>query len=360
MYSGLFTDEFKFGATPPEYKQSDVRAAPESNTILWGGYRAAQLLRGQADRAADALKKVSASDKRIGEVLAIGALMHVILAEQFCSGIPLGDIGVNADPQTTTQVLQAAVAKADAAIAGANGDATVRNFASVIKGRALLDLKQYDQAAAAVAAVPTDFVYKTSHSTATVYEQNNFADYMNNFDGVLVSDKEGINGLNFATAGDPRVPITGTGGPSRFDGSTPRYYYAKFSTNSSPNTVASGVEARLIEAEAKLNANDVAGFLQKLTDARTFYGMAAPADPGSATGRVDLLFRERAFSMFATGHRLGDLRRLVRQYGRAANTVYPTGSYHKDGLTYGTDLQFVVPSPEKNNPKFTGCLDRNA
>jgi hypothetical protein len=29
-------------------------------------------------------------------------------------------------------------------------------------------------------------------------------------------------------------------------------------------------------------------------------------------------------------------------------------------LQLGTDLQFVIPQTEKNNPNFTGCLDRNA
>src|SRR5262249_34323257 len=153
-----------------------------------------------------------------------------------------------------------------------------------------------------------------------------------NFDGVLVSDREGTNGLNFATANDPRLPVTGTGGPSRFDGSTPRWYYAKLSSNSAPNNVATGVEARLIEAEAALNAGNVTVFISKLNAARPA-GMPTLTDPGSLNARVDLLFRERAFSMFATGHRLGDLRRLVRQYGRAATTVYPIGAYHKDGLT---------------------------
>ena len=72
------------------------------------------------------------------------------------------------------------------------------------------------------------------------------------------------------------------------------------------------------------------------------------------------MFRERAFALFASGHRLGDLRRLVRQYGRGAESVYPTGAYHKDGLQLGTDLQFIIPLTEKNNPNFTGCIDRNA
>jgi hypothetical protein len=63
--------------------------------------------------------------------------------------------------------------------------------------------------------------------------------------------------------------------------------------------------------------------------------------------------------MWGTAHRLGDLRRLVRQYSRAQNTVFPSGAYHKGG-SYGTDVNFPVSSDERNNPKFTGCIDRSA
>ena len=124
--------------------------------------------------------------------------------------------------------------------------------------------------------------------------------------------------------------------------------------------LVTGVEARLIEAEAALRAGNTALWLSKLTDARAPFGMTAPADPGTAASRVDLMFRERAFALFASAHRLGDLRRMVRQYQRGAETVYPTGAYHKDGLQLGTDLQFVIPQTEENNPKYTACIDRAA
>jgi hypothetical protein len=51
---------------------------------------------------------------------------------------------------------------------------------------------------------------------------------------------------------------------------------------------------------------------------------------------------------------------MVRQYGRGAETVFPTGAYHKDNLTRGTDVNIVIPISERNNPKFSGCLDRAA
>ena len=357
---GLFTDELRFGATPPEIKQFDTRSLIEQNTLLWGVYRNLQQLRGQADRAAAALGGVNTSDPRVGEMHAISGLAYILLAELFCSGIPIGNVGEEADPLATPAVFQGGIAKLDAALAAAGNDTRVRNLASVLKGRALLALGQFDAAAAAVASVPTNFRYTTFHSATTPYQQNLFWNYMFNSDGLLVSEREGTNGLNFATALDPRVPISGTGAPSRFDATTPRYYFGLLTGFDSPTVVASGAEARLIEAEAELRRSNTAAFLQKINDLRVFQTLGAVTDPGTAAARIDLLFRERAFTMFGTSHRLGDLRRLVRQYGRAAESVFPTGNYHKDGLKFGADVNFIVPAPERNNPKFSGCIDRAA
>lgn len=358
-FVGLITDELKFGATPPEVRQVDQRVAPESNTLVGNMYRTVQQLRGQAGRTAAALEAQDASDVRIGEAKAVAGFAHVLLAEMFCSGIPLGAPGENAQPSTTTEVLQAGVNILTSAVTDAGSDANGRNFASVVLGRAYLDLGQFAEASAAVAGVPTSFLYTSHHAVSTEYQKNNFYDYMFNNDGLLVSDREGINGLDFATAGDPRVPIDGDGSPSRFDKQTARYYFLGANSLTAPMLIASGVEARLIEAEAALNAGNTTLWLSKLNEARDNYEMSHLTDPGTEDARVDLMFRERAFSLFASAHRLGDMRRLVRQYGRGAETVFPTGAYHKDGLTLGPDVQFVIPQTERNNPNFNGCIDRN-
>ena len=90
--------------------------------------------------------------------------------------------------------------------------------------------------------------------------------------------------------------------------------------------------------------------------------LAPLVDPGTADGRVDLMFSERAFWLFATGNRLGDLRRMIRQYGRSADAIFPTGAHHK-GPLYGSDVNFPVPDQEKQNPNYSdgiSCIDRNA
>jgi hypothetical protein len=68
-----------------------------------------------------------------------------------------------------------------------------------------------------------------------------------------------------------------------------------------------------------------------------------------------------------SGHRLGDLRRLVRQYGRSSDAVYPGGggkpyiiNGNNKGGVFGSELNLPIPFDETNNPNFTDCIDRNA
>jgi hypothetical protein len=90
-------------------------------------------------------------------------------------------------------------------------------------------------------------------------------------------------------------------------------------------------------------------------------GLAPLPDPGTPDTRVDLVFRERAYWLFLTGHRQGDLRRLVRWYGRDPRTVYPAGSYPGGNGRYGNDVDAPIPIAEQNyNPLFHGCLRRGA
>jgi hypothetical protein len=90
--------------------------------------------------------------------------------------------------------------------------------------------------------------------------------------------------------------------------------------------------------------------------------MAPLTDPGTAAGRVALLFREKAFWQFGRGHRLGDLRRLIRDYGRAADgsDTFPVGQHYKGGV-FGPDVNLPVTTAEQiGNPNFASCIDRKA
>jgi len=310
---------------------------------------------------------------------------ELLLAEEFCAGVPLSDVRAGGGigygmPLTTDSLLARAVVDFDSAVAHGVGNDTVLNLARVGLGRALLGRGQYAVAAVAVAAVPTGFRYAVQSPPVlqgtllpNFYTQLVTGVFSSGPRFVSVSNREGGNGLDFVSAHDPRMPIDSTQGPTP-DG-TPFYYPAKFPVvGAPPIPLADWIEARLIQAEALLQAGNAPGWLTALNTLRAdtadthVAGLTPLADPGTPSARADLMFRERAFWMFGTGHRLGDLRRLIRQYGRGPETVFPTGPYPATGLppgssvipSYGTDVNFPIQTVESANPNFHGCLNRTA
>lgn len=291
--------------------------------------------------------------ERIAQLFAFEAFTEVWVGETFCSGAPFsepqGSEPVYGEPLSTSEIFERALAHFDSAIAYTDGSPAVLNLARVGRGRALANLGRFAEAAAAVSAVPTTFEYHSEHSP-TAHPNNLFS-------GTSISrgvaDAEGGNGLSFVSAADPRVPTQFANMGA--DGFTPMVRFLSYSAMSSPVTIASGREARLIEAEYALQEGQDS-WLSILNTLRAAYdpALAPLADPGTDAERVDLLFRERAFWMYLTGHRLGDLRRLVRQYGRAADSVFPTGLY-KDGRQYGTATHMTIPFSETLNPNFSAC-----
>ena len=88
--------------------------------------------------------------------------------------------------------------------------------------------------------------------------------------------------------------------------------------------------------------------------------MAALPVPAAGDPAVMLFFREKAFWQFGRGNRLGDLRRLIRQYEahgrRLADGQVPQGGRCVVRYRY----HLPVTDNEKQNPNFTGCIDRKA
>jgi starch-binding outer membrane protein, SusD/RagB family len=374
LLSGLMSDEFVLSTTPPTEQEVDQRRVFTNNSTVYDMYWRMQRARAAAENAATALRTHAIfpdSIPDIGEMLSLAGFAYTYFGEDFCSGVPFsrldGDTIAYGQPQTTTEMFTSAVQKFDAALAepgvqtpadDRTDDALVVSYlASVGKARALLNLGQFTEAASAVAGVPTDFVYASEHADAPARLQNAIFNYST---GGLwsLSDQEGGVGLPFRTAADPRVPFEDTGDVG-LDGSTEQFNLLKYGGASADVPVADGIEARLIEAEAALQAQDLGGMTDILNGLRDLQGLGPVAAPGSFDEGVDLLFSERAFWLFSTGHRLGDLRRLIRQYGRTQAEVFPSGSYLKGG-SYGGDVNLPLPLEVENNPNSNGCLDRNA
>lgn len=474
--SGALTDELtapnlgngpaSIGATGDPLDGRVLGSAIGGSTNSYGGL---QHVRGTAMEAIGLLTSYApdSSPALRGEVYALEGYAELLLAELYCSGVPLSTLDFQGDftykpSSTSTAVYQHALALFDSALAIASDSPSVMLFTRVAKGRALLDLDSAAQAAQVVTSVPDTFHY----AIPVVWNQSS------PFEGYSVSNGEGVHGLPFATANDPRAPVVPAG---TNDFGVPLFTPAVYPEGTmTPVVLASGVEARLIQAEAALRANpaslhwltilntlrtsgtgtpipaqtliDTLGVTQcggsfggtcgngpgsdtssgkpnnfpgagytlvsadttfpapagvggsgGLCDQRSWYepcyagdtmvvltyvrpasthwdagtggvsGLAPLADPGAtlngtaaSNARVDLLFHERAYWLFLTGHRQGDLRRLVRNYGRRQQDVYPTGPYFGGLGSYGSDVEFPIPTGELSNPLFHGCLSRGA
>lgn len=372
-YGGLLADEIGSVDTFPTRNETDRRSTQFDNVSNLDVFRAIQRSRATAELAAAqfATSTVTgaATDPRRAEVLSLAGYAYVLMAENYCSGVPISSLGADGvtlnygAPQTTAQLFQSALAKFDSALTIANtpASADVANLARVGRARALLGLgpTRRAEAAAAAAAVPTSYVYNVFTSANTA-RQNNGPFFFFNINARLSAiDNEGTNGLPYLSANDPRVPYEATG-EAGFDGARELILQLKYPQRTSPVPVASGAEARLIQAEAALAAGDIPNFLTFLNQSRAAAGgTGSVVDPGTTAGRVDLLFRERAYTLWLTAHRLGDMRRLVRDYGRPANTVFPVGEYSGGG-TYGTDVNLPIPVQEGDNPNYAGSCDKTA
>ena len=345
-----------------------------------------------AGSGASSLKAYEPASGRsiIGQAEALEGYAEVLLAESYCSGTPLDEVlsggGIRyGGPLTADSLYGAAEVLFDSAVANAGGSDTTTGLGSVGLARVLLDRGQYAAAGNVAAKVRTAFVYNAelqpSQTTSAGQLPNPYAYGVQNafFRLFNVADQEGVNGLDFVSAQDPRLPLD-TSTYQTADGTAPWRLPIKFESNLSLVPLATGVEAALIKAEADLRVSPNA-WLADLNNLRAeapstylamVNGLPPLADPGTDSARISLTFRERAFWLFGTGARLGDLRRLVRQYGRDQSVVFPSGTYTGGNIaglptpipSYGTECELHTSDARWisgtlgapiTNPGYKGC-----
>lgn len=440
--TSMFTDEMMSGvvfgvptlpsaATAPtilqqtnEIYQVHTRRFPDDKKLVRqmqeAVFRRLNLTRNQSADAIHAIRTYTSNlpPDLIGHMHSIRGWSMIYLAEVFCSGIPLteykgGGGFTYAPPVTSDSVYKLAVVQFDSALALFKDSINYQQFASLGKGRALLNLGQYGQAANAVKDVQTGYVFANPYAPSgasslisTVWSsQNTNPELLIGTPG----DRKGINGLPYSSSNDPRIPLVNhprqhatyptvykipawlfpKGSP--WNGISDRPYNAQLFV------VSNGIAARLIEVENQLNSGG-GDWLSALNALRTngvseydttliindngmdgidtvkvidtvwkagagnVVGLAPLADPGTREDRIKLLYSERAYWLYFTGNRQGDLRRMVRQYGFKQEEVYPTGPVAVEPFrTYGDEVNIPVPySEDRINPEYNGCLNRDA
>lgn len=372
LVSGLLTDELRasnMSASFPTdedavYDSRSGNGGSKSSSVYQGLHKVRSMAQEGRGLVRDYLGATEWRDL-YAHLYAIEAYADILLADLYCSGVPLSRVTYLGDYTltagfTTKQVYQNALTLFDSAEVYIQDSSGLLHFVNVGRGRALIAVGEYARAADAVQNVPDSYRYDISYSSS-------FSKQVPRPNVFVIADGDGGTGIRFVSDNDPRASL-----PALYD-------------LAAPLTLASGIEARLIEVEATIHA-DTGDWLAGLNTLRTTcvaqLECQAPAPPGiggvanlppledSTQGlpqaaqfdkRIDMLFRERAYWLFLTGHRQGDLRRLVRQYGRNDQLTYPSGSWGTQGFTiYGTHTNIAVPDEELRNPQYHGCLTREA
>lgn len=394
LFGGLVADEWSTSSTFVQNDEADERQMSANNSTVLGFYRNLNQVRTAANQAIGLLKQYAPTPpSNLAEMYFIRAFSEMQLAQDFCNGVVIsegaGDPAIPGLPATIDVVFNRAIASYDSAIALASAtDANtvlIKTAATVGKARALVGLNNQAAAAALVGAIATTFSYDVTFSTTT--GDNILWNQPNSSQRYTVGDSLEGNARNLVVTGaipffaakDPRLPVSYTVSANGKD-TTKSQDGLTFSrrttlwarTTSVP--IVNGIDARMIEAEAKAKAGDAAGSLAILNALRAappkvgeIVATAAQLPPltqaATTAAAIDQVFREKAFWTFSRGQRLGDLRRLMRQYGRTEAATFPTGAHYRGG-NYGHDVNFPVATDENNNPNLislgtaSACLDR--
>jgi len=382
LYGGLLADEWKSSDTFSQRNETDQRSIQTNNGNTQGAYNALQQARGYTRTAIE--KSVEFTPDARGDIAEMWftlGFLEMSLAENFCNGTPMtntvGGVPNYGNPLTNAEVYAIAVTHYDSALALATGtdakSVLVKSAAQIGKARTLLNLGQASAAASLVSGIATTYAYMMTFDQTTGDQQlwslNNSAGRYSVSDSIDNITGRIPNAIPFVSAKDPRVPTLSPTSPKPFDAVTPLRTQQVYPGRSDPIPLVSGIDARLIEAEAKMAAGDYAGMMTILNALRTTSQKLGPTTvpalpaltttPTTKDAAVDLLFREAAFWQFGRGERLPNLRREIRLYGKTQDQIFPTGAFHKQGV-FGIDVNIPVPDAELTNPNFHGCLDRKA
>jgi starch-binding outer membrane protein, SusD/RagB family len=382
MDGGLLGDEWISSDTYPTRIQIDQRTTVPTNAQNNQTFLNIQIGRTAAEQAITAYEKFQPGVALEAEAFSFAGMAYVLIAENFCTGIPFSSVNLTTGKTTfgplesTNQMLGDAHARFDSALAILAADtasadqANIPNeqyLAEIEAARALLDSGDYTDAAALVVNVPDLYLYSVGYSFNSTNQYNGVYEFSDNEKRYSVPSSEGTNGLPYRADSDARVVWfdAGTG----FNSQTENFSELKYPGENFPIPVATGIEALLIRAEAAFNTSGPAAALPFINRARTAWNsvnrtLNSTAAVGDTIGQASsipsgqpgllFIFKERAYDLWLTAHRLGDMRRLIRQYGFTADQVFPVGPYPLGG-NYGDEVALLLPATEASNPNYAVC-----
>jgi len=338
MYTGWFTHEIWVGDTFPTRNEYGLRLIDDRNgthnTELWVPL---QRSIAQSEQVMEILGDAAGTELNVARAALASAYALTHQAEAFCEGTMVQPGGVPGPRMTPQQLLEAALVRFDKAIAK-GGATTGTEAASIVtaarvgKGRALLNLGRKAEAAAAVNGVATSFTFNLTYvDDASNRGRLGNGIFSYSFGGVRESI---VVSPEYRAMNDPRIAFRDAGKDSQ-DGVLRLWNQQKYPAWNSPIRLASGLEARYIEAEA-----NISGALAFINERRAVGGQAALSTT-NATELLAALMEQKSRDFWIEGMRMGDWR---RNGNAVPNIPQPGSSYYKAELG-NVSTQTCMPLP---------------
>jgi hypothetical protein len=331
-----------FGITPRWQAGRLLETDQDLNTHWNLGQRARWL----AEDAASRIEQANARAALRAQIFLWAGYANRLLGENMCQAVIDGGA-----PQPNAEFFRRAENWFDKAAQVGTG--SVRTAAIAGRASVRVFLNKWNEAVADAAQVPTAFSYSMPYyNTGEDAQRNRIMFAVANQPYRAHTQWNTVYQSYFRNTSDPRTPWQETTllGDAALEccGRVPFYPQRKHPTPDAPIRLSGGREMRLIEAEAKLRANDWQGALADMNAIRASVGVP-PWTAADATQAWARLKRERGIELWLEGRRLGDMRRW-----RDANTpgaLEPLEVPGPQSHLAAQDLCFPIPPSEREtNP----------
>ncbi len=384
---GIFTDELASRPSSSlEYRENDLSLDARIRQVNIHGhtslpfppYYSVHTARINAQQSRDILSQFSSDSltEYIGAAHIVEAYAILLFAENLCSGVPLTQVRFNRDIEytpgfSTQELFAAAVSHFDTAISLLDSDSDLSKLAHIGKARGSLGLNNLVEANEAIKDIAPSFRYNLVYSGTAVPATGTISNAFwtstssgvgqANINSLEVLANDGNTGKVWYSRApvemDPRVPVTtvSSGGGLSIAAIARQQKYIGGAVQF---PLASGLEADLIRAEYLLSIDDPS-WIDVINNLRATVGLGDLVAPANKADAVEMIFDERASWFYLQATRLGDMRRLVRYYGKSTFNVYPSGPYSRGGLVttrYGEATVFTPDESEySHNYRYQGC-----
>ena len=292
--AGQVADEYQNADFQPDRNDVDQRTMATNSP--YSNYQSVTQTRGYIrDALAAETKFEPTKTTDIGELWMSLGFIELSLGENFCNGIPLGNntngvvdySSASFKPLTNTEVFDVADRPPRQRDHADRVGVRTRRASSCAAPRWCSRRACWSTRASTpprprscpTSVVPTTWQYLFTTSTASTSDDNGIWTLNNSVSRVTVGDStmtyQGktffiANAIPFFSLNDPRVPVV-TGASQKLvaeDGLTPLYLQQIWKNRDDAVALAAGIDARMIEAEAKLNGGDIPGMMSILNAAR--------------------------------------------------------------------------------------------